>query len=342
MGYDMFDYREMTGVLSTMFSPRMFLLETFFGGTEVKTHDTKHVDIDIVRRGRKMAAFVSPRREGRVVDREGYRTATFTPPYIKEKKVTTAEHVLTRRPGETIYAKPMTPDQRAGEILGEDMTELRDRILRREAWMAAQLLKTGVVVCQGDGIDVTIDFGMPSDHKIILSEVDKWTADTSDPSGNLVTWRELIARDSGLVPNVAVLGSDVAAAVRRNELLMKQLDSRRVTLGQIDPQQLPDGVIYLGQLEATDLYSFSDYYEDDDGDLQPMVPEDYIFLGSTQSANRRHAGLIEDLDLNAEAEVQYFAKSWKNPDPSARFVMVQSAPLPAMHQPDAFAAIKAV
>ncbi len=342
MAYDMFDYREMTGVLATMFAPRMFLLELFFGGSDIKTHDTKHVDIDIVRRGRKLAAFVSPLHEGRAVEREGFRTATFTPPYTKEFKTTTAEHVMKRRPGETIYARPMTPEERAAEILGEDMADLRDRILRREAWMAAQLLKTGTVVCKGDGIDVVIDFGMPSDHKITLSAEDKWNVATSDPVSNLVDWRSMIARDSGLVPGVAVLGSEVAKAVRNNPAVMKQLDNRRVTLGQIDPRQLPDGVVYLGMLEQTDLYSFDDYYEDDAGNLQPMVPADHLFLGSTQSANRRHYGMIEDLDLNAEAEAQYFAKSWKVPNPSARYVMVQSAPLPAMHQPDAFAAIKAV
>ena len=113
-------------------------------------------------------------------------------------------------------------------------------------------------------------------------------------------------------------------------------------LGMIAPKDLPDGVIYIGTLENTALYSFDDWYEDEKGDLQPMVPTDRIFLGSTKSANKRHYGAIQDLDLNVTAEAQFFAKSWKTPDPSARWVMVQSAPLPAMHQPDAFASIKAV
>jgi len=338
MSYDIFDYREMMGLLEKSFPPRVFLLDTFF--PSVKTHETEHIDLDIKRRGRRLAAFVSATKEGKVVDRSGYEAKSFRPPYIKEKKVTTAEDVLKRQPGELIYATPLSPEERANRKLGEDLSDLRERQLRRICWMAAQLLLSGKVVCQGDGIDVTVDFGMSSDHVITLGAEDKWSVATSDPVGDLIDWKMIVSQDSGLVPDVAILGTDVAKAIRKNSLVMEQLNNRRVELGQINPQDLPNGVTYIGNLESVDLYSFDDWYEDDEGDLQPMVPSGKVILGSSKAENFMHYGAIKDLGCMAVTD--FFPKSWVENDPSARFVMLQSAPIPGMHDIDAFAVVDAV
>jgi len=58
-----------------------------------------------------------------------------------------------------------------------------------------------------------------------------------------------------------------------------------------------------------------------------LIPDDRVILGSTASRFERLYGAIKDLD--ALVPVARFPKSWTEPDPSERFVMVQSSPLMA-------------
>ena len=125
---------------------------------------------------------------------------------------------------------------------GEDLADLDDQIVRREEWMCAQALTTGRIRVLGEGVDDTIDFLMEASHKITLS-TGKWNAAGSDPIGNLRQWkRGVIAKDSGRTANVAVLSGEAVDAFQANELVMKMLNTRRVDLGLIKPEELPDGV----------------------------------------------------------------------------------------------------
>ncbi len=337
---DMFATRTMLQALEMMAEARTFLLNLFFKSTETST--TQYVDIDVHKGKRRLAPFVHPLMQGKVVDRTGYTTKTFAPPYIKEKMPFSGADILKRQAGDTIYQGNSSPAQMAQVQLGKDLVELRTMIVRREEWMAAQELFTGKVVCVGEGINAEIDFLMAADHIITLASEALWSAgSTSDPITNLRTWKRKAAQDSGLVPDVAVMGADVITCLIKNDNVLKLLDKTKVTLGKIDPQQLPDGSTYYGVIEGLDIYGYDEWYVDDtDGTEKPMVPVDKIVLGSTRSRTVRHYGAIQD--LKATAAVPYFPKSWEEEDPSVRWIMLQSAPLPCLHQPDAFIIAKVI
>ena len=334
----LFETRTLIDIVSQMKRPKSFLLDTFFPGT--KTFDTENVDIDIYKGKRRMAPFVAPNLAGKVVERLGFSTSSYKPPYVKPKMVTTAADILNRPAGITLYPGGITLEQRAAQQVGLDLAELDDMIIRREEWMAAQVLNAGTVVVQGDGVDDTIDFQMDSTHKITISVAgDKWSATTADPVRDLGTWARLCQKDSGITPNVCVMGSSAAAAfIARVGSNTAQLSSIKVTLGQINPQALPNGATFIGTVIApgvnVDVYSYDEWYVDDAGAEQPMVPVDKVWLGSSNAKNLRLYGAIKD--LSALAAMPRFPKSWETPDPSARFIMVQSAPLIALNQPDAF------
>ena len=335
---DMYATRTMLRALEQMYPPKSFLLNTFF--PTVETSDTEYVDIDIIKGKQKLAPFVSPKRQGKFVEDSGYTTRTYKPPYIKMKKVFAGADIFKRQMGQHIYQGGANPAQRAAQKLGRDLSELREMIVRREEWMAAQALNSGTIVVKGDGIEDVLDFQMPKDHNITLTAEKLWTHEKSDPEQNLRHWKRKIARDSGLTANIAILGSDVTDALINNERVYKQLDNRRIVLGEIKPAELANGVTYIGNLGGVDLYGYDEWYLDDDGKEKPMVPVDAIFIASTQARTARHYGMIQD--LTASASVPFFPKSWEEEDPSVRFIMVQSAPLVVPHQIDGFMRIKAV
>lgn len=346
MSIDLFETRKMLTALEQRKKPFTFFLDTFF--TQVDVSQDEHVDIDIDRGGQRiMAAFVNPRLPGKAVERRGYKTRSYKPPYVKPKRVTTAEDVLKRAMGENIYAGAKTPVQRAAELLGKDLGDLDDMILRREEWMAACGLQTGTIIVQGDGVDDEVGFDMLDTHQVVLSGNNRWSqASTAKPLKNLRNWSvDVIQEDSGLVPTVAVFGRNAYDYFMETEQVLGSstggrslFDLRAIDVGRIDPRPLAAaGVTYIGYLKEVNLEIFTyagKFYNDETKETDWLMHPDKVLLGCTDARCVRHYGAIKD--LKATAPVARFAKSWEEEDPSVRYVTVQSAPLPAPHQIDAF------
>jgi len=341
---DIFDTRTMLEAVEQMPTARRFLLNTFFNGGSPVTFPTKTVDIDIIKGKRKMAPFVHPRLPGSVSLREGYTTSNYTPPYIQPKRETTAELVLKRSAGDNPFSS-RTPLERAGQLLGKDLRDLDDEIVRREEWMCAQALTTGKVRVIGEGVDDTIDFLMSSDHKISLGS-GQWNSSDGDPIANLRGWKRKIAKDSGRTANTVAMSGEALDAFQSNATVMKLLNTRRVDMGLIKPEELPDGVTYLGYLNdpGVDLYGYDEWYLDDDEEEQPMIPAGGLILGSTSTRNAMLYGAIQDLEAveSGLVEAARFPKSWVTQEPSARWLKLQSAALAGLLEPDAFIYAKVV
>lgn len=339
MAVDLFETRTMLAAVEQMKRARRFLGSTFFGAEPIVA-TTAHVDIDIIKGKRKLAPFVRPNRPGRIVDRSGSVMRSYKPAYVKPKLETQAGMLLARQPGEALYSS-RTPLDRAGEQLARDMEDLNDQITRREEWMIAQALTTGAVRVQGDGVDDVVDFQMSDSH--LVTEQNRWVDAGSDPIADLRKYKRRIARDSGRTAQAAVLSSEAADAFLDNTKVGEKLNTRRVDLGMIRPQELPDGVTYLGYLNdpGLDLYAYEEWYIADGGsdDIElPMIPAGGLIMGPTTSRCAMLYGAIQDMDAieGALFDVDRYPKSWTEKDAGVRWLMMQSAPLPGFHEPDAF------
>ncbi|MBB3192052.1 major capsid protein [Halomonas cerina] len=339
---DLFATRTMLAAVEQMKRARRFLGTLYFGAAPVNS-PTEYIDIDIIKGHRKMAPFVRPNRPGKVVDRSGSVMRSYKAPYIKEKLETSAGMLLNRQPGEHIYSG-RTPLQRAGDQLARDMEDLDDQINRREEWMAAQALTTGEVEVKGDGVDDVIDFQMSNDH--LVTEATTWAEtdgngkSVADPIADLRKYKSRIAKASGRTANAVVMSSEAGEAFLTNTNTKDRLNTRRIDLGMIRPEQLPDGVTYLGYLNdpGMDLYAYEEWYVDDEGNEQPMIPAGGLIVGPTNSRCGMLYAAIQDMDAieGAMFDVARYPKSWVTKDPSVRWLMMQAAPLPGFHEPDAF------
>lgn len=343
MPQSIFETRTMLAAVEQMHTPSTFLLNTFFAAEE--TFDTKTVDVDIVKGGRKLAPFVSPRVEGKVVTKDGFQSKNITPAYIKPKMETNAEQLLNRNPGLSPYAT-QTPGERAAIQLGKDLSELNDQITRREEWMAAKALGTGQVVIKGTGVDMVVDFHMDDSHKI-TTLTNKWGTAQGTPIANLRQWARQVAKASGRRPTHVILSGEAQDAFMASDEVHKLLNTRRVDMGMIDPQNLPGGVVYIGFLNdpGIDVYAYNEWFLNPETDLlEPMIAEGQILMGSSQAQNKRLYGAIQDVQAieTGMVEAARFPKTWVIEDPSARWLMLQSAPLPALLEPGAFLTAKVI
>lgn len=104
MAIDMFTTRTMLAMVEEgQKSNSTWLRDRYF--TNRPTFHTQKIDFDIIGRGgRKIAPFVNPKVGGVVLTREGFRTESYEAPEVSPMRVTTAEDMLKRLPGETIYS----------------------------------------------------------------------------------------------------------------------------------------------------------------------------------------------------------------------------------------------
>lgn len=340
---DMFDTRTMIAALEQMYPPKIFLLDTFF--KEKLNYTTKYVDIDIEKGKRRLAAFVRPTSQGKLVEKRGFTTKTIEAPYIKEKVNVTNIDIMRRQMGQTVYMGGKTPAQKAEEELAKNLIYLRERLVRREEWMASNLLQTGKVTLDGEYEGYEIDFGMDSSH--LFTPSTDWDDAGSDPIKDLRDWCQTIAKDSGIVPNTVIMGSNAVNHFINHEKVQKLLNLLKLNMGEIKTSDLPNGASFYGTLAVggatVDIWSYNEWYENESGVLVPMVDENKVILGNPSARTSRSYAAIQDVEFDGSASggtdiyaVSYFAKSWFEHDPAVRWLLLQSAPVVCMHQVDAF------
>ena len=341
---DLYETRTMLEMLEERKPVRTFILDTFFNRPP-RTFETEAVDIDIIKGRRRLAPFVNPKRQGKLVEKRGFITRSFKPAYVKPKMVTTTDEILKRRPGNIIYAPNSGPAILAAQEMGRNFSELDEMITRREEWMAVQGLLTGQIPVKGEGVDALLGFHMESTHLPVLTGTDLWSDHANaTPIDDLKTWKRLVAKDSGISPNICIMGLGAIDNFMKCEQVIgttgggqNLFDMRRINIGQIDPIMLPNGVTYYGTLTeiGLDIYTYEEWYIDDQDEVEyALIPTNKVLLGNPAARCEKLYGAIKD--LGAIAPVPRFPKTWEENDPSERIVMLQSSPLPAPLEIDAF------
>lgn len=336
MAIDMFETRTMLSVLEQLYPARTFLRDTFF--RNVRTFDTNKVDIDIVQGKRRIGAYVGPKGESHISDRNGFTVLTYEPVDVSEKRPIKPEDLRVRLPGEVIYSSSETPMTRQARLISEDLSELDDMITRREEQQASSALFNGSITFRNSNEKVT--FPIRDSHKI-TSMTNYWDQDGGTPIDDLRDWRQLIAQHSGLSADIVIGGSAAIRAMINNPQIDSEkggaLSDVKIIRGEITPQNLPGGVTYWGLMPevGADIYSYDEWYYDEDSETEvPMVPVNKILIGCTQARMDRLYGLVDSVEI--AGAVARFPDSWVEHEPSVRYLKLSSKPLLVPHQVDSF------
>lgn len=335
---EIFETRKLVQTVNDVKPAPSFIIDSFFGNKDVNT--AEHIDIEIYDGKRKLAPFVSPKVAGVLMESEGKTVSSYKPAYVKFKYATEADSVAANTEG-VFYADGSNPAQRAVTKAVREIEEGRNSIYRRTETMATEAVTSGVVTVVGDGVDDVVDFQMPAANLKTLTGTDLWTDAGSDPIANLRAWKREVMKISGVMPDRAVFGASVVDAFMANSAVQTYLDNRRIDLGAVKPENLGNGAAFIAEIEGLDIYSYDAYYTDDNGDTQEIFPVDKVLLGSTMAKTVLNFGAIKDFKAGTFVG-ETFAKSWEQEDPSARFVLLQSAPLPVPTQVSAFMCNKVV
>lgn len=334
---DIFSTQVLSKVVERLRTPPSFLLDTFF--PNVQTSDKEEILFDVTDSKPRISPFVSPLLPGKVVDSGGYRTKSFKPAYVKDKRRFDANIPYKRVAGETIGGS-LSPSQRYERALATTLTDQLDNLTRREEVMAAEILRTGKVIVSGDGYPAqTVDFGRDEELTKALSGSATWESSGVNPVDDLEDWAITIQDKSGVVAKTVVMDPQAWKIFRSNSIVQKYLDIRRGTNNtiNIDPHIISESekASYAGSIGDFAIWVYNDTYIDDKGKTCKLLPEKTVILGSKDGLEgTRCYGAIHDEKANWTA-TRYFTKSWLEEDPSVRWLLLQSAPLVVPYRPNA-------
>lgn len=314
------------GLFSQMqvFDP--FLLNLLFG--RVVTFGTSEIAFDKLSTTHKLAPFVSPLVAGKARPADGSTLMKFKPAYVKPKNVVDPERILSRKAGEAIGGS-LSPEARGNAIRMDILDEQRRMILNRMEWMAAQLLRTGAVVVEGEDYPtVEVNFGRDSNNTVALTGGARWTeASTRDPLEDLEDWMQLLEAPCTHI----IFGKTAFKLFISDERVKTALnkDFGSDTVLSMTPQEM--FAAYRGRLGAggPEVWTYSGWYQNDAGTKTNYIGDDEVLLVSTAGGGVRAHGAILDGKANY-AEMEMFPKNWVSDDPAVEYLMTQSAPLPVM------------
>ena len=333
MSLDTFGTAVLTKVITYLPKPQSWLLDRYFPDTIVS--DTEDIYFDVQNGKRRMSPFVSPLVQGKIVDSLGFKTNILRPAYIKDKRVFDPTRPLRRAIGEQLTGGNVSPRDRSDENLRNEMEDQMNMLTRRMEWMAAQALATGGYTISGEKYQtVIVNFGRAAGQQVALTGAARWGQAGVSPLDLLQDWSMLMLQASGVMAGDVVM--DVAAwkIFRKDPVVQQRWGAYNQNAASINfNAQKTTGGVYMGQIDGFQIYVYQDYYVDDNNVEQPMLPLNTVLLLSPDMEGVRHFGAIKDHD--SLAAVPYFPKSWIEPDPSVRYLMLQSAPLMVPYRPNA-------
>ncbi len=183
MAFNLYNTATLLDVVRVQPVESAYWLDNFYG--RVITFDTEEIMFDRVETIRRLAPFVSPVVQGRVMRTRGYETRAFRPAYTKPKHIVDPNRVFTRLAGEMITGS-LSPAQRWDAAVAENMREEREAIQRLWNWMAAMATIHGKVTITGEDYPTqVVDFGRDPGLTDTLVGTARWGEADADPLADI-------------------------------------------------------------------------------------------------------------------------------------------------------------
>ena len=241
--------------------------------------------IEFKKKGRKIAPFVIPLVNGIVMEKDGYRTDIVDAPYIAPKRVITAKELEQKAFGESPESG-RSPEQRENELESEFIDDNRISILRRHEKMCADILLTGQVImkhyataedaAKGENYDFKYlrfyEGEFKNKYKFTKKFKDMTTAEKIQEFYKMAT----VLRKRGVRATDIVMTYDVSMLLMSDKDFLEFYNKAKVNIGEINPTELPDGVVSNGSININGvvmtLFTYDEIYEDLDGEEKAILP----------------------------------------------------------------------
>ncbi|MHB0913933.1 MAG: major capsid protein [Armatimonadota bacterium] len=264
----------MTGVV------REFPTEAFAGGEILPLEGVASMEAvwDIIKKDARIAPFVAVNSESPLAEKPDYARVIQALACVREKELLNEDELLSlREPGTPeLVGMDETRRQVAERYIRRTADRMAARVLGRVEWMRWQALSTGAIAYDDNKVVFSVDFGVPSDHKIALTGTDKWSDTTNaDPLGDISDWMETLLADTGRVATRMYVGNSVPKWLAANAKIRDLLKYNDVIESLVNPRSVLDA---LGRVLGLQILRYSTTYQNTAGTDAFFLPADRVVL----------------------------------------------------------------
>lgn len=310
------------GVVEKLPAPQNMIL---MNSTPKRQSPTQSFTWDIIRGSRMMAKPNVPNSEAHIVGRLGREQATASLLYVREKKVFEPTTLMWLREAGTVSGRVNAEREIVRELA--DLNQRIDAFVEYTLWKALG----GNLVLDFPDVQASVDYKMPADHKVTAST--SWATATPVQIVEMVTaWKKLVLNHGRVAANKAyatqttldrIVHSFVANGSTPGYLLSDRMRDQYYSTGSIPG--------FLGM----DWQAVEHVYETDAGDEIGYLADDTLLLGNF--TENRPVELVEGPTADFAAPQGFigrYTKSWQEPDPSGRQVLIEYNFLPIVQRPE--------
>ena len=244
-----------------------------------KVAKSKYVKVHVMRNGRKVAVDVKRCTDPNLNTFTEGKEKIILPPYFREGfDITQCEaykYAFVRNQfGNSAAVQDLFADA------DEKLRLLKNKIQRAVEKMRADVLQTGILTFKSQD---SIDYGRKSQSIKVVDN--KWDSAGADIIGDLTTGVEFLRNEGRSFGQeiMAICGSKALGFIINNTKLLEANDYRRANRLEITmPQAQAKGFTYHGRIAVGDfivnLMTYSDTYEDKDGNAIPYIDADKVIL----------------------------------------------------------------
>lgn len=317
-----FDETKIVGV-PTMFQ-RLFGRP---GSDTLFTADAGTVEIDIIRNeGERLAKLIERGTNGRVLeglDHKDLGTTKWAPntrkwPLVEEEGSLSADQLLFRDPSEQPFANKTRQDRMRSRADRINVESVR-RIVRLFEFLSAYSILNGKMPALLGTTDQTMiyDFLRNPTHNFYVAT--QWSNTASNIMADYDNAWRLNRIDGHMNSDFSLLGVSAMDNFLNNTTVIQRSDNRRIGLIEIsDEYPVPSRFAHLieggatarGRLQTPGghtfwLFTYDDYYTDENGDPQPYMPIHNVIVGSSRARADRYFGPPERLPIQPSEMREY-------------------------------------
>jgi len=318
-------------------------LDMFFPNTFVSTQE--EIAFSKLNASRRIAPFMLPNEPGKpIYRREGEKIESFKPAYTKPKDAVRPSEFIALSPGEIVKRESlMSPVARYNREVNRIVLFHRNAIMRLWDFMAARAILNGTLTINyGNGVAPILDFGRAAGHTITLGVAARWgdvgvnifngiqgyvdTIANAEFGGSAT---DIILGSSAAVPFMADVNTTGGSLFGKMDTTFRGSESVSVDRGIIRTDPLNPftrlGVLSNG-LTVWRYAGPASMFQNNDGTFTNIMdPRDVVIASRAVDGIKAYGAILDSANNLEVADI--FTKMWDQEDPSARFIMSQSAPL---------------
>ena len=339
MPFNFYDTHTLLMAVQQLTPAATFLRDRYFPTNDASDiFATDDVLVEFRDGSKKLAPFVAPRKGGVTVLRAGYNMERYTPPFVAPRRVLTLDELRKRGFGEALYSQ-LTPEQRQQTLILRDADELGELITNREEAMAAETMLTNGCVMKhiaddvGKADEMEIRFYSEASNPATYTPTAKWDATGGKILKDLEAMIRMLTK-RGLRASDLVCSPDVADTIINDAAVQKLLDNRRIEIGNVEPELLPDGAAIVARLNVLgriiSVISYDLTYTDDKGKDKLYIPSGKCVL-TAPGAGRTAYGAVSQVE-QSDGEFHTYAgrrvpKYVSSAEGNSRTLTISSRPL---------------